>query len=195
MQHLMERSDALVDQLSKRLLAAKTDTEKRRIECVLLRVAQGKSAAQIAAQLGWTVGSVYVIHSRWAKHGDSIFEVVGRGGRRHSYMTPEDEFLLLSSCLGAPYAKKVDIQSVRAVYEQAQELVCNLFRQPHSEPSERLNEIDQHLPVVGWHRLVAAAARRALPAMPEDRFFYIARSTIMQVAHLWVDRGEQAESP
>ena len=31
---------------------------------------------------------MHVLHSRWAKEGDSIFDLRGRGGRRHQYLKP-----------------------------------------------------------------------------------------------------------
>jgi hypothetical protein len=39
---------------------------------------------------------VHVLHSRWAKEGDAIFDLRGRGGRHHQYLSPEQEQELLA---------------------------------------------------------------------------------------------------
>jgi transposase len=43
---------------------------------------------------------VHVIHSRWAKEGEAIFDLHGRGGRHNQHLTAEQEADLL-----APFTK------------------------------------------------------------------------------------------
>ncbi len=62
---------------------------------MLIRATLGSSAAQIAQVLGWSTATVHVIHSRWAKEGDAIFQLRGRGGRHHQYLSTEQEQALL----------------------------------------------------------------------------------------------------
>ena len=46
-------------------------------------------SAQIARLPGWSTAAVHVLHSRWAKEGDAIFDMRGPGGRRHQHLNPE----------------------------------------------------------------------------------------------------------
>ena len=85
-----------IERLAERLKHAQSHSEYQRIQCVLLRATLGSTAAQIAQVLGWTVATVHVIHSRWAKQGDAIFDVRRRGGRRRQHMTAEQESALLA---------------------------------------------------------------------------------------------------
>jgi len=90
-----------VRRLAERLKAAQSHSEYQRIQCVLIRATLGSSAAQIAQLLGWSVATVHVMHSRWAKEGEAIFDVHGRGGRHHQHLTPEQEQEVL-----APFAQR-----------------------------------------------------------------------------------------
>jgi transposase len=67
---------------------------------VLIRATLGSSAKEIAQLLGWATTTVHVIHSRWAKEGESIFDLHGRGGRHNQHLTSEQEADLL-----APFTK------------------------------------------------------------------------------------------
>ena len=58
--------------------------------------ANGTPAAMLvkahAAQLpGWSTATVHVMHSRWAKQGEAMFELRGCGGRGHQHLTPARE--------------------------------------------------------------------------------------------------------
>ena len=84
-----------IEALAERLKKAKGRPEFQRIQCVLIRVTLGSSAAEIARLLGWSTPTVHVIHSRWAKEGNAIFNLKAKGGRRHQYLTPEEEAAFL----------------------------------------------------------------------------------------------------
>ena len=58
---------------------------------VPIRATLGSSAAEIAQLLGWSTATVHVLHSRWAKEGEAIFDVRRRGGRHHQHLTVEQE--------------------------------------------------------------------------------------------------------
>lgn len=79
MKDLIATDKATVARLAERLKQAGSHAEYQRIQCVLIRATLGSSAAQIAQLLGWSSATVHVIHSRWAKEGDAIFELRGRG--------------------------------------------------------------------------------------------------------------------
>ncbi len=59
------------------------------VQCVLTRATLDSSAAQIVQLLGWSTAAVHEMHSRWAEQGEAIFDVGGRGGRRHQDLAPE----------------------------------------------------------------------------------------------------------
>jgi hypothetical protein len=75
-----------VSRLADRLKRAGSHSEYQRTQCMLIRATLGRSAAQIAELLGWSAATVHVLHSRWSKEGDAIFDVRGRGGRHHQYV-------------------------------------------------------------------------------------------------------------
>jgi transposase len=85
-----------VERLAERLKRAESHSEYQRIQCVLIRATLASTAAQIAQLLGWSVATVHVMHSRWAKEGEAIFDVRRRGGRRHQRLTLEQEQELLA---------------------------------------------------------------------------------------------------
>jgi transposase len=103
MKSLIVGDKPTVQRLAQRLKTASSHSEYQRIQCVLIRATLGSSAAQIARLLGWSTATVHVMHSRWAKEGEAIFDVVGRGGRRHHYLTPQQETVLL-----APFVERAE---------------------------------------------------------------------------------------
>jgi transposase len=55
-----------------------------------------------------------VLHSRWGKEGDAVFDVRGRGGRRHQHLAPDQEAALL-----APFVERADKGGMLTVAEIA----------------------------------------------------------------------------
>jgi transposase len=96
MKSLIVGDKPTVARLAERLKRAQSHSEYQRIQCVLIRATLGSTAAQIAQLLGWSVATVHVMHSRWAKEGEAIFDVRRRGGRRHQHLTLEQEQELLA---------------------------------------------------------------------------------------------------
>lgn len=115
MKNLIVGNKATVERLAERLKRAKSHSEYQRIQCVLIRATLGSSAAQIAQLLGWSTATVHVMHSRWAKEGESIFDVRARGGRHHQYLTPEQEQELL-----APFVERAQAGGMLTVTEVQQ---------------------------------------------------------------------------
>ena len=64
--------------------------------------------------LGWSTATVHVLHSRWGKEGDAVFDVRGRGGRRHQHLAPDQEAALL-----APFVERADKGGMLTVAEIA----------------------------------------------------------------------------
>jgi transposase len=132
-----------VARLADRLKQAGSHTEYQRIQCVLIRATLGSSAAQIAQLLGWSTATVHVMHSRWGKEGDAVFDVRARGGRRHQHLSPEQEQQLL-----APFVERADaggmltVQEIQQAYERQVGTTV--------APSTVYRLLDRH----GWRKVV-----------------------------------------
>lgn len=115
MKSLITDDQTVINALADRLKRAKGRSEFQRIQCVLIRATLGSSAAEIAKILGWSRASVHVIHSRWAKEGEAILDLKPKGGRKHSYLNPEDEaeflrpFLAKASAGGLLNANEIKV--------------------------------------------------------------------------------------
>lgn len=81
--------------LAERLKKAEGKPEFQRIQCILLRATLGASAKDIAQVVGWTTGTVRVMHSQYAREGESFFEIARRGGRHRQNMTEAEEAAFL----------------------------------------------------------------------------------------------------
>lgn len=104
--------------LAERLKKAKGRPEFQRIQCVLIRATLGSTAAEIAHLLGWSTATVHVIHSRWAKEGDAIFDLKAKGGRRNQYLTVEEEAAFLQPFLAKAEAGGIlNILEIKAAFE------------------------------------------------------------------------------
>lgn len=112
MKSLIVGDKPTVQRLAERLKRAESQSEYQRIQCVLIRATLGSSAAEIAQLLGWSVATVHVMHSRWAKEGEALFEVHGRGGRRHQHLTPQQEQELLE-----PFVRRAQAGGMLTVTE------------------------------------------------------------------------------
>jgi transposase len=143
MKDLIVGDKATVGRLAERLKQASSHVEYQRIQCVLIRATLGSSASQIAQLLGWSTATVHVLHSRWAREGDSVFELRGRGGRRHQYLSVEREQELL-----APFVERAQAGGMLNVSEilQAYEK-CTGVR---VAPSTVYRLLDRH----GWRKVV-----------------------------------------
>ena len=118
MKELVASDAATVEALKARLKQAKTIAEFQRIQCVLMRATTDCSAGQIAQVLGWAVATVHITHSRWAKEGESFFELKGKGGRRSQNFTEEKEAQVLAPFVEQATAGNVlKVADIQAAYE------------------------------------------------------------------------------
>lgn len=118
MKNLVAPDQTVINALAEQLKKAKGRPEYQRIQCVLIRATLGSSAAEVAQILGWSTATVHVIHSRWAKEGEAIFDLKPRGGRRHAYLTPEEEEAFLSPFLAKAGAGGVlNAMEIKAAFE------------------------------------------------------------------------------
>ena len=143
MKNLIGNDKATVARLAERLKQATSHAQYQRIQCVLIRATLGSSAAQIAQLLGWSTATVHVMHSRWGKEGDAIFELRGRGGRRHQHLDGEQEKLLL-----APFVERANAGGMLSVAQIQQAYEQQVGKAV--APSTIYRLLDRH----GWRKLV-----------------------------------------
>jgi transposase len=143
MKTLIVGDKATVARLADRLKRADTQAQYQRIQCVLIRATLGSSAAQIAQLLGWSTATVHVLHSRWASEGDAVFDVRGRGGRRHQHLSADEEAALL-----APFVERADAGGMLTVAE-----IARAYQKRTGKavaPSTIYRLLERH----GWRKLV-----------------------------------------
>ena len=143
MKSLIVGDPLTVARLAERLKRASSHSEYQRIQCVLIRATLGSSAAEIAQLLGWSTATVHVMHSRWAREGEAIFDVRPRGGRRHHYLSPEQETELLS-----PFVARAKAGGMLTVAEVQQAYQERVGRQVANSTIYRL--LERH----GWRKVV-----------------------------------------
>lgn len=143
MKNLIVNDKATVARLAERLKSAASRTEYQRIQCVLIRATLGSSAAQIAQLLGWSTATVHVMHSRWAKEGEAIFDVRVRGGRHHQHLTTGQELELL-----APFIERAQAGGMLTVAEIQQAYQARTDKTVARSTVYRL--LERH----GWRKIV-----------------------------------------
>lgn len=143
MKNLIVGDKPTVERLAERLKRAGSHSEYQRIQCVLIRATLGSSAAEIAQLLGWSTATVHVLHSRWAKQGESIFDVRGRGGRHHQHLTAQQEQELL-----APFVARAEAGGMLTVAEIQQAYRERTGKVVARSTVYRL--LDRH----GWRKIV-----------------------------------------
>lgn len=143
MKSLIVGDKATVERLAERLKQASSHSQYQRIQCVLIRATLGSSAAQIAQLLGWSTATVHVMHSRWAKEGEAIFDVRRRGGRHNQYLTPEQEMVLL-----APFVERTMAGGMLSVAEIQQAY------QEHTRKTVARSTVYRLLERHGWRKIV-----------------------------------------
>ena len=143
MKNLISSDKATITALADRLKQANSHTEYQRIQCVLIRATLGSTAAEIAQLLGWSTATVHVIHSRWAKEGQALFDLRGRGGRRHQHLSADAEADLL-----APFAAQAQAGGLLHVSEIKHALEQQVGTTVAASTVYRM--LDRH----GWRKVV-----------------------------------------
>lgn len=119
MKNLIVGDEATVARLAERLKVARSHAEYQRIQCVLIRATLGSSAGEIAQLLGWSRATVHVMHSRWAKEGEALFDLKPRGGRHRQNLSPQEEEALLAPFIEQARAGALlQVAQVQQAYEQ-----------------------------------------------------------------------------
>jgi transposase len=159
MKNLITCDKSTIAALADRLKKASSHAEYQRIQCVLIRATLGSSAAQIAQLLGWSTATVHVIHSRWAKEGDALFDLHGRGGRRHQHLSPAQEDRLL-----APFTAKAQAGGLLHVSEIKQAMQKKVGSAV--APSTVYRMLDRH----GWRKVIPRARHPKADIQAQDAF-------------------------
>ncbi|AHF93354.1 hypothetical protein OPIT5_27180 [Opitutaceae bacterium TAV5] len=89
--------EGCVPRLREILRQARSVADQRRVQAVLMRALNAAPVEQIAMVTGLSVNTVRMLHSRYLREGD-VFLVgrPGRGGRRRSHLSTEQETGLLA---------------------------------------------------------------------------------------------------
>jgi len=112
-------SQEIQDQLSKLLKATKTKSEYQRILCVWLRSAMDMTPEEIGLAVGFKPATIRQIQSSFLRHGEKVFQGVGRGGRRHENLTREEEKTFLQEYFQkAEKGEIVEVGSIKLSYEE-----------------------------------------------------------------------------
>lgn len=171
MKSLISCDKPTIAALAQRLKRATSHAQYQRIQCVLIRATLGSTAAEIAQLLGWSTATVHVMHSRWAKEGEALFDVRGRGGRRHQHLSAQEEGEFL-----APFTAKARAGGLLHVSEIKQALEQQVGATVAASTVYRM--LDRH----GWRKVVprprhpkadmaaqAAFKKTAPPGTPRGR--------------------------
>lgn len=112
----MERRLALLLELQAQV---KSVREWRRLEVVWLREKLRLSGAEVAVALNYRLQTVHYIWHQWRREAEGLFERPGPGGRKHAYLTSEEEVSFLSPFLqqGAD-GGLLTVASIQEAYEK-----------------------------------------------------------------------------
>jgi transposase len=159
MKNLISSDKVAIAALAERLKRANSHAEYQRIQCVLIRATLGSTAAEIAQLLGWATATVHVIHSRWAKEGEALFDLRGRGGRRHQHLNVTQEARLL-----APFAAQAQSGGLLHVSEIKQALEQQVGSAVAASTVYRM--LDRH----GWRKVVPRPRHPKADMQAQDAF-------------------------
>jgi len=102
-------------------LLSKTQTKAnfQRVQCIWLRASLNLSSSDTGIAVGWSQSTVKIIQSRYLREGEKVLLGKGRGGRRYSNLTEQEEDDLLSSFLEKARAGGVlVVGEIKAAYEK-----------------------------------------------------------------------------
>ena len=118
MKDLVSCDEATIEALKARLKQATTIAEFQRVQCVLMRATLDCTAGDIAQALGWAALTVHITHSRWSRQGQALFDLKGKGGRKHCNLTEAEEAEVLAPFVERATAGGVlKVADIHAAYE------------------------------------------------------------------------------
>jgi len=111
-------SEGQREKLRQMLFQTRTKADFQRVQCVWLRAALNLSSADTATAVGLKQSTVKIIQSRYFREGEKVLLGTGRGGKRYSNLTEQEEDELLSSFFEKARAGGVLVVSeIKAAYE------------------------------------------------------------------------------
>jgi transposase len=105
--------------LREQVIKAQTKWQLQRALCLLLRAQYHLPSWQIAELIGWNTQSVRRMHWQYLRHGDAVFDMPGRGGRRKELLSFQQEYILLRELRRQIWPDEfVDAAAVRKACEE-----------------------------------------------------------------------------
>lgn len=112
-------NDAQKERIKLLLSKTKKKADFQRVQCIWLRAALNLSSASTAIAVGWGQSTVKIIQSRYLREGEKVLLGKGRGGKRYSNLTEQEENDLLTSFLEKARAGGVlVVGEIKAAYEK-----------------------------------------------------------------------------
>ncbi|MBU1319926.1 MAG: winged helix-turn-helix domain-containing protein [candidate division Zixibacteria bacterium] len=122
---------------------ARNIREWRRLEVVWLRERLGLSGPEVSAALNYKLQTVHVIWHQWIREKELLFRRPAPGGRKHAYLTLEEEKEFL-----APFFRTAEAGGVLTVTEIKEAYEGRVNRKV--APSTVYRLLHRH----GWRKIV-----------------------------------------
>ena len=106
------------EQLEGLLASSSSATERRRIQCVYLRVKYGYSAEKISEAVGLKLQTVWNIQSAYLKDGEASLKPSVRGGRRNFNLDLKAEAVFLAGFEDEGRSNGVEFKKIHAAYQK-----------------------------------------------------------------------------
>lgn len=111
--------EAILERLLALQKHVRNPREWRRLEVVWLREKLGLSAADVADALNYKLQTVHLIWHQWLREKESLFQRPAPGGRKHAYLTLEEERQFLAPFFESAAAGGVlTVAEIKAAYEK-----------------------------------------------------------------------------
>lgn len=108
------------DEVQTRIEGEQTWWRRRRWEIVYQALTAPRTAEEIAKTVGVSVATVHQVMASYNQGGVAAIETPGKGGRRHSYLTREEEQSLLQPYLArAARGEIATAAEIQLAYEEA----------------------------------------------------------------------------
>ena len=112
-------SDQQQESLRNLLGQTKTKADFQRVQCLWLRAASNMNPVDTARAVGWRQSTVKIIQSRYLREGEKVLLGKGRGGKRYSNLTINQEKELLDFFLEKAKSGVVLVVSeIKIAYEK-----------------------------------------------------------------------------